>query len=346
MKEILMEAQAAVSVSPAGLVRAREGFVLHQALAAVAKLGVADLLETGPRSAADLAQELKVNQGALYRILRMLASQEIFEETESHTFRNTELSRFLRSDVPGSLRPVFIFWGSEFYYPCFGELLYSIETGKPAREKLAGMNGFEYLRQHPELARVFDEAMTSGSQLAGPAIAAAYDFGQWGSVMDVGGGNGVLLSHILRAHPRLRGVLADLQHVLERARQRGFLAADLEPRTAMQPCDFFREIPAGCRAYMMKSVIHDWDNVRARKILVNCRKAVPNDGVLLLVEFALSGRNLPSTGKVIDIIMLTLTGGQERTEDEYRELLADAGFRLNCVIPTTAEFAIVEALPV
>ena len=197
-----MKAQPAVSVGPEGLLRARDGFVLHQALAAVAKLGVADLLETGPRSTDELARELKVNEDALYRVLRMLASQQVFEEIAQRTFKNTELSRFLRSDVPGSLRPLFIFWGSEFYYPCFGELLYSIETGKPSREKLAGMNGFEYLRQHPELACIFDEAMTAGSQLAGPTIAAAYDFGQWDSVMDVGGGNGILLSHILRAHSR------------------------------------------------------------------------------------------------------------------------------------------------
>jgi hypothetical protein len=341
-----VKAQSAVSVSPTGLLRAREGFVLHQALAAIAKLGVADMLEAGPRSTDELARDLKVNEGALYRILRMLASHEIFEETNSRIFKNTELSRFLRSNAQGSLRPLFIFWGSEFYYPCFGELLYSIETGKPAREKLAGMNGFEYLREHPELARIFDEAMTAGSQLAGPAIAAAYDFAQWGSVMDVGGGNGILLLHILRAHPRLRGVLADLEHVLERAQQRGFLSGDLKARATMQPCDFFREIPAGCRAYVMKSVIHDWDDDRARKILVNCRKTVPQDGVLLLVEFALPGGNLASTGKVIDVIMLTLTGGQERTEDEYRDLLASAHFRLNRVISTAAEFAIIEALPV
>jgi O-methyltransferase domain len=162
----------------------------------------------------------------------------------------------------------------------------------------------------------------------------------------VGGGNGILLSYILRAHSRLRGVLADLGHVLERARQRGFLGGELEARTTMHPCDFFEEIPAGCRVYVMKSVIHDWDDDRARKILVNCRKAVPKDGALLLVEFALSGKNLPSVGKFIDIIMLTLTGGQERTESEYRDLLASAGFRLNRVIPTSAEFAVIEALPV
>jgi len=341
-----MSAQAGPLPAPTQLLRARDGFVLHQALYAVAKLGVADLVEDGTHLTSELAAELKVNESALYRTLRFLASQAIFEETAPRTFSNTELSYFLCTGVPGSLRPLFIFWGSEFYYPCFAEILYSIETGEPSRTKLAGMNGFEYLRQNPEQARIFDEAMTVGSQLAGPTIAAAYDFGTWGSLMDVGGGNGVLLSHILGAHRGLRGVLADQDHVLERARKRGFLGGELEARTTMERCDFFREVPTGCRAYLMKSVIHDWDDEQARAILVNCRKAVPRDGALLLVEFGLSGENLPSLGKVIDLIMLVLTGGRERTVDEYRDLLTSAGFRLNRIVPTPAEFAIIEAVPV
>src|SRR5205814_252575 len=299
-----MTAQSASSIAPTQLLHAREGFLMHQALHAVAKLGVADSLEAGLHSTAELAGALKVNEEALYRILRLLASQGVFEETAPRTFRNTDLSRFLRSGVPGSLRPLFIFWGSEFYYPCFGEILYSIQTGEPSRTKLAGMNGFEYLRNNPELARIFDDAMTAGSQLASPAIAAAYDFGAWESLMDVGGGNGILLSHILRVHPKLRGVLADQAHVLERARQRGFIGEELKARTTMQPCDFFREIPSGCRVYLMKSVIHDWDDEQSCNILINCRKVVPANGALLLVEFALSGENLPSAGKFIDMIML------------------------------------------
>jgi hypothetical protein len=341
-----MTAQVVSSAAPTQLLRVRDGFILHQALYAVAKLGVADLVEEGLSYTSELAVELKVNESALYRTLRMLASQAIFEETAPRAFRNTELSRFLRTGVPGSLRPLFIFWGSEFYYPCFGEILYSIQSGEPSRTKLAGMDGFEYLRQNPEQARIFDDAMSAGSQLAGPAVAAAYDFGAWGSLMDVGGGNGILLSHILRAHRGLRGVLADQDHVLERARKRGFLGGELEARTTMEACDFFRGVPTGCRAYLMKSVIHDWDDEQARAILVNCRKAVPRDGVLLLVEFALSGENLPSLGKVIDLAMLILTGGQERTVDEYRELLASTGFHLDRVVPTAAEFAIIEACPV
>ena len=164
--------------------------------------------------------------------------------------------------------------------------------------------------------------------------------------MDVGGGNGILLSQILRAHPGLRGVLADQEHVLARARERGNLGGELEGRASMEPCNFFEHVPGGCRAYVMKNVIHDWDDEQARTILANCRKAIPDDGVLLLVEFDLLGENIPSNGKFIDIVMLVLTGGRERSVDEYRELLASAGFRLNKVYPTEAQFGVIEAFPV
>jgi hypothetical protein len=163
--------------------------------------------------------------------------------------------------------------------------------------------------------------------------------------MDVGGGNGLLLAEILRAHPSLRGVLADQQHVLDRAHQRQFLAGDLANRTSMQPCNFFESIPSGCRAYLMKSVIHDWDDDQSRIILTNCRKAVPSDGVLLLVELSLGAENIPSLGKFIDIAMLSVTGGRERTEAEYATLLSSAGFRLNRIVPVNAQFCIVEAFP-
>jgi len=331
---------------PAILLRARDGLILHQTLYAAARLGVADCLEEGWRSAADLALELKVNEDALYRTLRLLASQGIFEEDDTRCFRNTEVSNFLRTGVPGSVRSLFIYWGSDFHYPSFGQIMHSIQTGESSRTFLSGTDGFEHLRRDPEQARIFDDAMTNMSELVGPAIAAAYDFGAWGSLMDVGGGNGILLSHILRAHPELRGVLADQSHVLERARERGFLGGDLDARTTMEPCNFFERVPPGCRAYLMKSVIHDWDDDQARTILSNCRNAVPDDGVLLLAEWDLFGQNVPSNGKFIDIVMLLLTGGRERSVDEYRELLAGAGFRLNRVVPTAAQFAVIEAFPV
>ena len=207
------------------------------------------------------------------------------------------------------------------------------------------MDGWEYLKQNPDLARVFDDAMTDMSAIIGPRVAGEYDFGRWGSIMDVGGGNGILLAAILKAHPQARGVLADLPHVLERAEQRGFLGGELQARSTMQPCDFFREVPPGCRAYLMKNVIHDWDDERAGEILANCRRVVPADGALLLVEWALDEGNLYSAGKLFDVVMLVMTGGKERTAEEYRLLLAGAGFRINRVIPTSSELSIIEALP-
>jgi SAM-dependent methyltransferase len=340
-----MEQHPVSTGTPIALLRLADGLIIHQALYAAAKLGVADLMQDGPRPAADLARQLHVNESALYRILRALASEGVFEETSPRTFANTSLSRFLCTGVTGSIRSILIFKGCEFNYLPFGEILHSVQTGQPAREKVYGMNGFEYLQQHPEMARIFDDAMTNFSELLGPAIAAAYDFGAWSKVMDVGGGNGMLLADILRAHPGLDGVLADLPHVLERARLRNFLGGDLESRSALQPCDFFRDVPSGCRAYVMKSVIHDWDDERAHNILVNCRRAVPDDGVLLLVEWALCEDNLPSVGKLADVLMMLMTGGKERTVQEYRKLLGGAGFRLNQVFPTSVDLTVIEAIP-
>ena len=199
----IMTAQAASSIKSAPLLQARNNLILHQALYAAAKLGVADLLNGGARATAELAGELKVNEEALYRMLRALASQGIFEETTPRTFGNSQLSRSLRTGEPGSVRALFLFFGTELYYRSLGEILYSIQTGEPARAKLLGMSEWEYLRQHPELARTFDDAMTSNSDLTGATIAAAYDFGAWESIMDVGGGNGILLSHVLKAHKKL-----------------------------------------------------------------------------------------------------------------------------------------------
>ena len=327
------------------LMQVRNSLIIHQSICAAAQLGVADLLEQGLSTTEELARELNVNEDALYRTLRALASQGIFEETSPCTFRNSGLSCLLRTGVPGSVRPAFLFWGTEMYYRSFGELLHTIQTGEPASAKLFGMSEWEYMRQHPELAVIFDEAMTNFSSMQAPVIASAYDFGAWETIMDIGGGIGILLSQILKTHKGLRGVLADQPHVLERARQRGFLGGDLAARTTMSDCDFFREVPSGCRAYLMKNVIHDWDDVKARDILVNCRRAIGANGVILLVEWNLSEANLPSTGKLSDLIMLVLAGGKERTVEEYRGLLTSSGFRLNRVIPTAVELAIFEAVP-
>ncbi len=340
-----MSLQTSSAATPMQLLAMTNGLAIHQALYAAAKLGVADLLKDGAQTSSDLARNLNVNESALYRVLRLLASQSVLEEQAPRTFANTELSYFLRTDVHGSVRSILIFRGSEFIFGPFGEILYSIETGLAARTKLYGMEVFDYLKTDPETARIFDDAMTGMSALVGPVVAEAYDFGRWGSLMDVGGGNGMQLASILKTHRGLRGVLADLPHTVERATHCGFLGGELAARSAMQPCDFFREVPSGCRAYLMKHVIHDWDDERARNILANCHRAVPKDGALLIVEWALPEGNAPSAGKFADVVMMLMTGGKERTVEEYRRLLGHAGFNLNLVISTSCDLNIIEALP-
>lgn len=341
-----MGTPGALTATALHLVRMTDGLIVHQSLCVVAKLGIADLLKDGARSTADLAATLEVNDEALYRTLRFLAGQGVFHEIAPRMFVNSELSHWLRSDVPGSVRSILIYRGSPYYFSPFGDLLYSIQTGAPAAEKTRGVDRFEHLRRNPDDGRMFDDAMTDISMLWAPGIAAAYDFGRWGEVMDVGGGNGLLLATILRAHPALRGVLADQPEVLERAREREFWSPDLIGRVRFEPIDFFEGVPPGCRAYLMKNIIHDWDDERARRILINCRRAVPQDGVLLLVEYCLGGENTPTVGKTVDVVMLTITGGKERTVREHRELLASAGFSLNETVPLSPDIMILEARPV
>jgi O-methyltransferase domain len=340
-----MSAPVATPTTPLALLRMTDGLVVHQALCAAATLGVADLLHAAQRSAAELASVLHVNEDALYRALRFLSGQGVFRESGPRTFVNTPLSEYLRSGVPGSIRPVLIFRGSRYYFSPFTEFLYSLETGIPARDKVLGKGAFECLRADPETERVFDEAMTAISALWAPAIATTYDFGRWETVTDVGGGNGALLAAILCAHPALHGVLADAPSVVERARCGEFLPGELAARTRFEPCDFFHAIPSGSRAYVMKNIIHDWNDAQACEILRNCRRAVPDDGVLVLIEYCLGEENTPSVGKMVDLVMLTITGGKERTVDEHRALLASAGFRLNRAIPVSPEITIIEALP-
>lgn len=338
-----MQTHEASQATPLQLLRMTDGLIVHQTLSAAASLGVADLLGEGERSAADLATALQVNEDALYRTLRFLAAQGVFRETGPRTFANSALSEYLRTDVPGSVRSVLMFRGSRYYFSPFAEFLFSIETGVPARSKVLGKGAFEYLRSNPDEERVFDDAMTEVSRLWAPAVAAAYDFGKWGTLTDVGGGNGLLLAAILSAHPQLQGVLADEPTVLARARQRGFLSGALEGRARFEPCNFFDAVPSGSRALLMKNVIHDWEDEHARRLLRNCRRAVREDGVLLLVEYRLGDENVPSVGKMMDIVMLAVTGGKERTVAEHRELLASAGFRLNRSIPVSDEIMILEA---
>jgi hypothetical protein len=332
--------------TPFDLLQMTDGLIVHHSLCAAAKLGIADLLVDGARSTHNLAAALEVNEDALYRTLRFLAGRGVFHETAPREFENSGLSEWLRTEIPASIRSVLIYRGSAFFVTPVSDLLYSIETGAPAREKGLEVNGFEHLRRNSEDARIFDAAMTEISGLWAPAIAVAYEFGKWGSLMDVGGGNGLLLATIMAVHPGLQGVLADQPEVLQRASQHRFWRPHLVRRVQFEATNFFEVIPLGCRAYLMKNIIHDWDDARARQILLNCRRVIPDDGVLVLVEYCLGGANTPSIGKTVDLMMLTLTGGKERAVGEHDELLSSAGFRMKQTIPLSNDIMILEAEPV
>jgi hypothetical protein len=320
------------------------GYWITQALYAAAKLGVADLLEAGPRTAADLAAATGTQPRALYRLLRALASLGVFREQPEGTFQLGPLGGALLANASESVRAMALMAGEE-HYRAWGELLYSLRTGKPGFDHVFGKPIFEYLAEHPEQARLFDAAMTSVHGPETRAMLDAYDFSGVGTLVDVGGGNASLLAVVLKDYPALKGVLFDRPDVVEHARA-NLREAGLEQRCQTVGGNFFESIPPGGDAYLLRHIIHDWDDERALTVLRNCRKAMGPRARLLVVEFVIPPGNDPSFGKLLDLAMLVLPGGLERTEAEYRALYAAAGFRLTRVVPTDKEVSVVEGEPV
>jgi len=306
----------------------------------VARLGVADLLRDGPITVAELASATKTNEDALYRVLRALASLGMFIEIESRTFALTPLAQPLRSDAPDSVRAMLLFAGNSMHANTYAAMGYSLETGKRAFDHVYGKAPFEYLAEHPDEAKIFDEAMTSHSTPGIAAIIDAYDFDQFECIADVGGGQGHMLAAILRRYQRPRGVLFDLPYAIEHARNRGLLPAN---RATLVAGSFFEELPSGLDAIIMKHIIHDWADEETQKILVNCRRALPEHGKLLIAEMILPPMNEPGFAKLLDIEMLVIPGGRERTVEEYSAALGRAGFRLTRVVPTHSPVSVIEA---
>jgi hypothetical protein len=303
------------------------GAWVAQAISVVAKLGTADALAAGPRGVDELAAAAGAHAPSLYRVLRALASVGIFAEDDNGRFGLTPLAEPLRSDAPSSLRAFAIMLGEEWSWRPWAHLLHSVTTGHAAFADTYGTEIFEYLGQRPEAGALFDAAMTGRSSQDADAVVAAYDFSAFRTVVDVGGGRGTLLAAILRAHPDARGILFDQPHVIPGARQQ-LDAAGLGQRCELVAGDFFESVVPGGDAYVLKWIVHDWDDQRALRILGRCRQALPDAGRLLLVETVLPPGNTPSPGKLADLAMMVWTGGRERTEAEYRALLAAAGFVL------------------
>lgn len=318
---------------------------VSQALSVVARFRVADHLAGGPKTASELAQMTDTQPGPLYRVLRALGSVGVLTEDAAQRFALTPVGEYLRSDVPGSLRAIATYCGDPWSWQAWGGLADGVRTGRTPFDRVFGQGPWEYLKAHPDEAATFNEGMTGFSQQAAGPVVKAYDFSRFGTVVDVGGGHGALLSAILKANPGVRGVVFDMPQVVEGAGP-ALRAAGLADRCTTGGGDFFQEIPAGGDAYLLKHIIHDWNDEKAAAILRTCRRAIRPTGKLLLVEIVIPPPGEPSPGKLLDLEMLVICDGKERTEAEYRTLLASAGFRLTRVVPTDAPVSIVEGEPV
>jgi O-methyltransferase domain/Dimerisation domain len=326
-----------------GILQLLNGAHVAGAISCLAQLGIPDLVETAPKSAEELASQIGAQPDALYRLMRATASVGVLSEGPDGKFSETPMSAVLRKNANPSLRGLAIMGGREWHGRGWSHLEYCVRTGKQALDQIYGKHIFEYFKQHPEEAQVFDEAMTGLSTIDGPAVTDAYAFDGIRSIVDVGGGHGFLLATILARNPQMRGTLYDAPHVVEGAR-----SGPLKPLT--ERCNFasgdmFSSMPADADAYIMKHIIHDWPDDLCLKILRACRKNVNADGKLLVVDHVIHPGNDFSPGKFLDLQMLIFPGGRERTEKEFRELFATAGWRLNRVIPTAVPESIVEGIP-
>jgi hypothetical protein len=309
-----------------------------------AKLDLANHLARGAQSAETLAAATGTHPGALYRLMRTLASLGVLTEDAAQRFALTPLGDALRSDAPGAARATVLTLAGDWIWRGFEQLLYSVETSKSGLERSLGEPMFDWLGKHPADAALFTETMIGFHGAEPAAVAAAYDFSGLATLVDVGGASGDLLTTIMASRPGSRGVLFDLQQALARApaliEERG-----LSDRISIQAGSFFDAVPGGGDAYLLSHIIHDWTEKQCLTILANCRAAMKADGRLLIVEMVIPEGNAPHPGKMLDMMMLVGPGGQERTEPEYRALLAKARFRLVKVVPTASAVSVVEAIP-
>ncbi len=324
------------------LIQLTTGYIASTAIYLAVKLRIADRLASGPRTSADLAQQASVNEDALYRVLRTLTSLGVFQETAPRMFANNLPASMLISGAEGSMYDMALWMSDPFHFQVYADALYSVETGKPAVEKTFGMPIFEYFPKNPQESEIFNNAMTTFSGMVIPAVLEAYDFSGIGTLVDIAGGHGRVLTSILQRYPSMRGVLLDLEHVIAGARpvidQLG-----LANRCHATTGDFFKAVPPGGDAYIMKHIIHDWNDAQAITILKNIRAAMNPGGRVILLESVLAPDNQPDFGKIIDLEMLLMPGGRERTEQEFRDLFQRAGFTLTRIVSTKSPLSVVEA---
>jgi hypothetical protein len=327
----------------AQLIQMSTGAWVTSLLWAAAEIGLADQLGE-PKSAAEIAPGLGLRAPALHRLMRTLASLGVLTQRAESRFALTPLGEAMKSGAPGSARATLRTFGGAAFTRGFENILWSLQTGKTGFEKAHGMPAFDFLAAHPEQAALFSETMVGFHGSEPPAVAAAYDFSAFETVVDVGGATGNMLAHVLRKYEKPSGVLFDLPHVVAEAP--AFLEQQgVAERVTIKSGSFFDSVPAGGDAYVLSHIIHDWSEEQCLTILGHCRKAMKPQSRLLIVEMVLPADDTPHPGKLLDMVMMVLPGGQERTEAEYAPLLAKAGFKLSRVVPTESAVSVVEALP-
>jgi len=325
------------------LAQAASAFQISQALYVVAKLGIADILADGPKTGDELAKVVGAHPRSLFRVLRALAALGFFTQDASDRFGLTPKSRPLLSDDPNSLRPQIVFFG-EHRYRAAGALLHTVRTGETSFDHLYGMGHFDYLAKNPEANATFNAAMASGLRQSENPLD-RYDLSGRRLVVDVGGGRGDQIVSILRANSNLKGILFDLPQVASDAR--AYLKdSGVADRCELKTGSAFESIPRGADVYVMSRVLHDWADDKAALLLANCRKAISDDGILLVRDSVLPESDAASQAKQMDLTMLIMTGGMERSKDEWRSLLRATGFDLANVRRTTSPFDLIEAKPV
>jgi len=323
------------------------GYAQSQVVYVAVRLGIADALADGPKDARTLATATKSHEPMLRRVMRVLAALGLFEEGADGRYSLTPQGTLLRADVQGSLRMPILFGVGPWYWRAWGDFLHTVQTGEPAFDHVWGMNNFEFWGRNAEAGEVHDRGMATLTAYTTAAILDAYDFSRFPSIVDVGGGTGTLLGAILKKHSALRGTLFDLASVIERAPE-VLRAAGVLDRCELAAGSFFEGVPSGHDAYLLKWIIHDWDDERAFAILRACHEAMRGRGMLLIVERVLSDRTTPTEldHYRADLLMAIATpGGKERTRREFEALLEATGFRLTALVPTRSPMSVIEAVP-
>ncbi|MBF6175021.1 methyltransferase [Nocardia blacklockiae] len=332
--------------APLAVLDLANGWLPTQAIYVAAALGIAEMLEDGPLSAEEIARRADADPGSTYRLLRALSGYGIFTHLASDRFALNAMAEPLRTASRQTVRPLVLASGDPVLWATHGQLLGAVRTGRSGHELAHGTTGFRHLEAAPELAAKFHETMRVTTAMSVRPLLTVYDFGQFGRIVDVGGGSGELVAAILRAHPGLRGTVFDLASATGRASET-FRRAGVSDRGAIENGSFFDAVPPGADAYLLKNIIHDWPDETAVEILRSVRCALRPSGRLLLIECVVpSDRNRPHFSHWLDLQVMLTIGGRERTRDEYAELLAQAQFRIDRIVPTITPLSVVEAVPI